>query len=141
MKPHVEEAWRALRPADHDIQAFTVLAASPEVHRGIIGFHAQQAVEKSLKAALFSRRIEFRRTHNLTYLASLLRRNGMNPPLADGQLMRLNPFAVALRYDEMDVPSLKPDELAGWVADVRVWAEKQVRATEPMAEDGHGPDK
>lgn len=40
MKPHIEEAWRALRLADRDIQAFYVLKESPEVHLTIICFHA-----------------------------------------------------------------------------------------------------
>jgi len=40
MKPHIEEAWRALRLADRDIQAFHVLEKSPAVHLSIICFHA-----------------------------------------------------------------------------------------------------
>ena len=53
MKPHLEEAWRSLRLADRDVQAFDILRAS-EAHVTIVGFHAQQAVEKSLKAAMMS---------------------------------------------------------------------------------------
>lgn len=32
MKPHLEEAWRALRLADRDIHAFQVLKGDEETH-------------------------------------------------------------------------------------------------------------
>ena len=73
MRPHIEEAWRALCLADRDIEVFDILMEKPEAHLSIVLFHAQQGVEKSLKAVLFSRQIEFRHTHNLTELAQLLR--------------------------------------------------------------------
>ena len=38
MKPHIEEAWRALRLADRDIQAFYVLKESPDIHIAVICF-------------------------------------------------------------------------------------------------------
>jgi HEPN domain-containing protein len=54
MKPHIEEALLSLRLADRDIKAFEVLSKDPEVHHTVACFHAQQAVEKSLKAVLFA---------------------------------------------------------------------------------------
>jgi len=61
MTPQREEALRALRLADRDVAAFEVLSRHPEVPPAMACFHAQQAVEKSLKAVLFSRLVEFRR--------------------------------------------------------------------------------
>ncbi len=81
MKPHLEEAWRSLKLADRDIAAFRVLAASTEVHASVIGFHAQQAVEKCLKAVLFSREVEFERVHDLVRLAAILERAGLRMPV------------------------------------------------------------
>ena len=130
MKPHIEEARRALRLADRDAKAFSVLAASSDVHISIVCFHAQQSVEKTLKAVLYSRNIEFRRTHNLTDLAFILREQGMDIPLSDTQLLKLNPFAVIFRYDEIDVPSLTPDEIAGWIIDMLKWADEQINVVE-----------
>jgi HEPN domain len=72
MTPHRDEALRSLRMADHDIVAFEALMQHPEVHPAMACFHAQQAIEKSLKAVLFSRQAEFRRTHDLTELSHLL---------------------------------------------------------------------
>jgi HEPN domain-containing protein len=128
MLPHLEEAWRALQLADRDITAFHILSQEPEAHLSIVCFHAQQAVEKSLKAVLFSRRIEFRRIHDLTELTQLLRKHGIETPVADDLLARLNPFAVTFRYDDMDIELLTPEDAATWVRDIRRWAENQVRA-------------
>ncbi len=127
MKPHLEEAWRALRLADRDIQAFNVLAKESSVHISIVYFHAQQAVEKSLKAVLFSRQIEFRRTHDLLELAQLLTISGIALPLSDEPLYHLNPFAVAFRYDDLEISGVAQNDVADWVIAVRSWAEKQVR--------------
>jgi HEPN domain-containing protein len=110
MKAHFEEARRMLDLADRDIGAFNILKASPHVHLTIICFHAQQAVEKSLKAILFSRQIEFRRTHNLFNLAALLQQDGVDVPLDDERLLRLNPYAVTFRYDDMDISLLTLEE-------------------------------
>ncbi|MBI4384979.1 MAG: HEPN domain-containing protein [Nitrospinae bacterium] len=78
MKPNVEEALRSLRLADRDIKAFDILMNSPEAHSSVVCFHAQQAVEKSLKAVLYLNLIEFERTHDLVKLAELLRNNGFS---------------------------------------------------------------
>jgi hypothetical protein len=69
MTAHHDEALRSLGLADHDIAAFEALRQHPEVHSAIACFHAQQAVEKCLEAVLFSRFVEFRRTHDLIELS------------------------------------------------------------------------
>ena len=140
MQPHLEEAWRALQLADRDITAFHILNKEPEAHLSIVCFHAQQAVEKSLKAVLFSRRIEFRRIHDLIELTQLLRQHGIETPVADDLLGRLNPFAVTFRYDDMDLELLTREDAAAWVTDIRRWAENQVCAAEE-SEQAPGADK
>jgi len=128
MNLHLDEAWRALRLADRDIRAFEVLREDGETHASIVCFHAQQAVEKCLKAVLYSRRIEFRRTHHLPELALLLVQDGVEVPLTQEQLMWLSPFAVTFRYDDADVELNAADELAVWVRVVREWAGAQIDA-------------
>lgn len=66
----------------------------------VLGFHAQQAVEKSLKAVLSHRKMEYPRTHNLSMLMELLRRAGVRSPPDGDELARLIPFGVALRYED-----------------------------------------
>jgi HEPN domain-containing protein len=140
MQPHIEEAWRSLQLADRDITAFHILSQEPEAHLSIVCFHAQQAVEKSLKAVLFSRRIEFRRIHDLTELTQLLHQHGIETPVADDLLARLNPFAVTFRYDDMDIELLTREDAATWVRDIRRWAEERVRAA-AESEQAPGADK
>lgn len=62
-------------------------------------FHAQQAVEKLLKALLASRGREIPRTHNVEDLQHLCMR--MEPSLTLGELdlADLTSFAVEMRYD------------------------------------------
>jgi HEPN domain-containing protein len=60
-------------------------------------FHAQQAVEKYLKAILQAREIPFRKTHDLTILFDLF------PEIPEGASLRpdlhlLTQYAVAFRY-------------------------------------------
>jgi HEPN domain-containing protein len=139
MKPHIEEAWRALHLADRDITVFDILVEEPEAHLSIVLFHAQQAVEKSLKAVLFSRQIEFRRTHNLIELAQLLRREGVEAPVTDDLLERLNPFAVTFCYDDMDIELMTRKDAMGLVVKVWKWAEAQV-STAAQSEQENDPD-
>ena len=132
MSPHLEEALRALRLADRDIYAFNVLSDDDDAHLSIICFHAQQAVEKSLKAVLFALQIEFKRTHNLSELAALLRENGSDPPIAEESLLRLNPYAVTFRYDDRDLELVTRDDAASWMKVMRAWAEAQISTVAEM---------
>lgn len=57
---------RLLALARRDLRAAEILRDQPEVGDGIVGFHAQQAAEKALKAWLTLLGIEFPRTHDLS---------------------------------------------------------------------------
>lgn len=129
MTPALEEAMRMLRLADADLAAFNVLLASPEVSPTIAGFHAQQAIEKCLKAVLFAQGIPFRRTHDLIELADLLdAASGF--PLDLDQLALLNPYAVTLRYDDLEVQTVSADEAGRLARLVREWADRVVQSSQ-----------
>lgn len=134
MKPHIEEALLSLRLADRDIKAFEVLSGDPEVHLTVAFFHAQQAIEKSLKAALFAHEIEFARTHDLVQLTQLLRGRGISVPVMDADLRRLNPFAVIFRYDDTDIDTIPQPDAANLVTTTRAWAEKVVEEARKRTE-------
>ena len=89
-------------------------------------FHAQQAVEKCLKAVLYEKHVDFRRTHDLTELAALLQRAGCPAPYADAELLKLNPYGVTFRYDDQDIELLTRDDAARIVRAVRTWADEHV---------------
>jgi HEPN domain-containing protein len=122
MTPQHEEALRALRLADRDIAVFERIKDAPDIHVSMAYFHAQQAVEKSLKAVLYEKHVDFRRTHDLAELAALLHRAGHPPPCADVELLKLNPYGVAFRYDDQDIELLTRVEVARIVRAIRGWA-------------------
>ena len=73
------EAW--LKIADEEFQSAAHLF---EKHLfRMVCYHAQQAVEKTLKAVLAEGEIEIPRTHNLLDLHAAARRLGYSPPLSD----------------------------------------------------------
>jgi HEPN domain-containing protein len=61
MKQPIDLAKRFLALADRDIKALWKLAADREIDDEVVGFHAQQAVEKCLKAVLAKHRIEIQK--------------------------------------------------------------------------------
>jgi hypothetical protein len=82
-----------------------------EVPDGPFGFHAQQAVEKLIKALLSQLGIAYDRTHDVTKLAQQLSGVGECLPVGPTLLSELNHFAVVYRYDS--IPDLAiPDRPA-----------------------------
>jgi hypothetical protein len=63
-----------------DEAAFEGLAENPDIPDEVVGFHAQQAVEKRIKSVLAARGVEFERTHNIAYLLRLLGDHDLAPP-------------------------------------------------------------
>ena len=61
--------WLRYAVSDLEIARIT---QSPQILLEGLCFHAQQAVEKALKAVLVARAISFPRTHNITTLLDLL---------------------------------------------------------------------
>ncbi len=89
-----------LAKAGADATAARELIGNEHVADSVIGFHAQQAVEKSLKAVLASRGARFERTHDLDRLLELLDEQGLDPPIDPDELTALTDYAVTFRYDE-----------------------------------------
>ena len=65
-------------------------------------FHAQQCVEKYLKALLVARGLAFPRTHDLTALSDLCLQEGITIPVEQDALDRLAAYAVQVRYPGED---------------------------------------
>ena len=62
------------------------------------GFHAQQSIEKYLKAILQLKSIRFEKVHDLLALVKLCSQFAPELELHTELLSYLNPFAVAFRY-------------------------------------------
>ena len=131
MTPSLEEAHRFVELARADFAAFRVLAASAEIRPAIALFHAQQAVEKCLKAMLFAQRLEFRRTHDLFELAERLRASGVALPSSEESFGKLNPYAVLFRYDSQDADLMSVEEADQIAQDMLNWAAANVAAVQP----------
>lgn len=106
MKRPVDAARRFLELADRDIRAFHKLAPDPDIDDAVVGFHAQQAVEKCLKAVLARREIAFRKIHDLRALLDILANNCPPGPPMREELAELSPFAVVLRYELTETGAL-----------------------------------
>ena len=66
-----------------------------------LGFHAQQAVEKLIKALLSQLAVPFELTHNLASLQAVLVAAGESLPDTPLPLGELNDFAVVYRYEQL----------------------------------------
>jgi HEPN domain-containing protein len=122
------EALVLARKAEDDARAMQLLAPNPEISDEIIGFHAQQAVEKWLKAVLGSREIQFEYTHDLHRLIAEVIAAVGEFPFDTPEVVALTEHAVPLRYDEiLDTEPLNRKATAALVDEVGAWADAQLR--------------
>jgi len=96
----IETADLFLRKAASDLAAARALATDGDQEDDVIGFHAQQAVEKAFKAVVVIRSLEIPRSHDLSLLIRLLDAPGHDLPVEIVEADWLNPWAVTMRYDE-----------------------------------------
>jgi HEPN domain-containing protein len=97
-----KNAKKMLNLAAKDFKALQNMADEVLFDVEIFGFHAQQTVEKLLKAWLSSLGIKYERTHDLQNLFSLLKDNNQLVPTSFEELDYLTDFAVNLRYDSFE---------------------------------------
>jgi HEPN domain-containing protein len=94
---------KLLLKALQDMEVVERLAVVPGIAREIIGFHAQQVVEKSLKAVLAFHHIEFPYTHQIATLIECLTEHSFDFPDRFYDVRFLSPFAVEYRYDFLNM--------------------------------------
>ncbi len=85
----------------------------------IFGFHAQQAVEKALKAWICLHGIEYPFTHQLARLLTILENSGDDMELF-WALDQYSVFSVQARYEEGDVALEEPLNRGAVIAEVQV---------------------
>ena len=117
-----------LAAAKQDFAACQLLADGTGIGDAVVGLHAQQSVEKSIKAVLSANMIEFRRTHDLISLLDLLDDHKLpEPPDADW-LDELNPYAVEARYGTISPSGLDRPRVLQTVEKVLNWAMRLTKA-------------
>ena len=99
------QGW--LKKADSDLAVATLTLNTKSDDYFIAAFHAQQAVEKYLKAFLVWRQVPFPKTHEIKKLLSLF-------PTEDAELVKglseadwLTPFGIEFRYPSEEVADLE----------------------------------
>jgi hypothetical protein len=87
-----------------------------------LGFHAQQAVEKMIKAVLASNGVPYERTHNITYLLTLLDSSKIPRPKEADSLPDRTPWAAGFRYSDLPEPALDRQGTLSLVEGTKAWA-------------------
>lgn len=118
----LELAQRLFRKGREDHEAFEILIASERAADAVVGFHAQQAVEKFTKAALVASDIDVPLTHDLRFLLDLATSRGLAVPDTVRASRWLTPWSVDFRYgDDVNDP-FDRDGAVGTLRDVEQWA-------------------
>ncbi len=87
-----------VQKAENDLKnAVNTLKMGEDCPTDTVCFHAQQCVEKYLKAFLVSRDIDFPRTHDIGNLVDLMPRN-VRIRLSVEEQQRLTAYATTMRY-------------------------------------------
>lgn len=127
-----DQARSLLRLASVDYDALRATWDRALVANTIFGFHAQQAIEKTLKAWLAVRGIAYPRTHELDHLLILLADDGVDIS-AMRHLARFTVFAVQARYEEGIVTPADPLDRPAVVAEVGALLEHVTRQVAAQA--------
>jgi len=118
-----------LEKAAEDQYILQTLAGDPKAADAAIGFHAQQAVEKLIKAVLANRGIEFPHTHDIQYLLHMIEQHHLPTPPDTDEVLSLTAYAVEYRYGRLPSQPQEPLNRNWGVAIVeafRAWAEELV---------------
>jgi hypothetical protein len=118
---------------DPSIEALLRLSRNDEevldcdVAPAILGFHAQQAIEKALKALLTHLGIPYGRTHDLQSLESLVNKAGLQLPPMPATLDDMSNYAVIYRnQDSAPDLALDRDKLRRTVAAILTFVGKEI---------------
>jgi HEPN domain-containing protein len=137
------EASRTLaRKAMGDATAAREFAGNSDITDEIIGFHAQQAIEKWLKAIIAGRGESFEHTHDLRRLVRVAAHDLGNAPFDVDAVIALTQYSAPLRYEDLlDAEPLDREATISLVDEVRKWAEDTIKdAEESNAEDANDDD-
>ncbi len=103
------------------------LVPNHEIADDIIGFHAQQAIEKWLKAVIAGRGERHEFTHDLHRLVMWVTGGSGDLPFDVDLVIALTQYAVPLRYEDLlDAEPLNRDATTALVEEVGRWASKEL---------------
>jgi HEPN domain-containing protein len=114
-------AEQLLRRAEEDAAGAKAMLPIDEVADVIVCFHAQQAVEKALKAVLAVHRVEFAHRHDLRVLMGQCENAGVRLPEELVEVDLLSPYAAELRYDDDTVHAVERETASRWASAAVQW--------------------
>jgi HEPN domain-containing protein len=122
-----------MRKARADYGVLLKLGSEPDEYDLVFGFHAQQAIEKALKAVIAASGLEFPLTHNVSVLLDIIKKAKVENPPTVSEPGLLTVFAVEYRYEDYDEPPPDIDraKLTAEVERVVKWAEETVKIEAP----------
>jgi HEPN domain-containing protein len=112
--------------AREDLAAAEALDREERVSDAPVGFHAQQAVEKALKAAIASCDQDFPFTHDIGLLMQLCQDAGLELPADLIEADRLTPYAAAVRYGLGDPGAVATSDALRWAALAIEWVDAEL---------------
>lgn len=107
------------------------LVDDPDIADAVVGFHAQQAVEKAMKAVLSAHEHAYPWTHDVRHLMELLEAAGSPLPAELRDARRLTPWAAEFRYGETIDDDLDREASLAVVQNVLRWASSKVGPDAP----------
>jgi hypothetical protein len=130
MPPHdrLDLARVLLARAVDDETLVQKVRSDVDVADAIVGFHAQQAAEKLIKAVLAARGVTFVKSHALSYLIGLVEENHIEAPDELSEADVLSPWAVEFRYEGEEPPALDRSAALVLVGQLRAWTENEIEA-------------
>lgn len=96
-----DQARLLQRKASQDLAVLDKLLDDPAIDDETLGYHAQQAAEKLIKALLALHGHDYPRSHNIGLLLDLLANHGIPLPERFEALQTLTPFGTVFRYDDL----------------------------------------
>ncbi|MBI4666321.1 MAG: HEPN domain-containing protein [Nitrospinae bacterium] len=112
----IDHARRLIALALLDFQAMTNMLEPSMFSDSIFGFHAQQAVEKTLKAWMCLNNQAYQGKHDLRLLLAQLEKYGASSIERFKDLADLTDFAVEYRYEIYNEEPVDRTELIGKVS-------------------------
>ena len=107
-----------LEKAEADFKTCGLLLAAGAGYSEAVAFHAQQAVEKYLKAFLVWHQVEFPKTHDIGHLVELVRSCDEDLAVQLAEASHLTPYGVEYRYPG-DYPEVSQPEASHCVDTAR----------------------
>ncbi len=125
-QPERSDAATLSQRAQEDLTLVRKAVSDQEISESIAGFHAQQAVEKLMKAVLDSRGLVYPFTHNLRQLRRLLEESGGAPPVDPIEVNELVAFVVQQRYGGYVSEPVDREALLALTEQVAAWAAEEL---------------